>query len=108
MYCVNDGAVMDAWAADQKVEQGQDGLLTMMGDPDSELTKALGMELSHPGPVSKLGPGRCKRNAMYIVDGVIKFSKISERLDDPAGDDHPEDTCAPAMLKAIAGIHKEL
>ncbi len=42
VYCVNDGAVMDAWAKDQGVDQSDAGLLTMMGDPSSALTKALG------------------------------------------------------------------
>ena len=41
---------MDAWATDQKVDQSPKGLLTMMADPTSTLTKALGLELVHPGP----------------------------------------------------------
>ena len=53
IFCVNDGAVMNAWAADQKVDQSPKGLLTMMGDPTSTLTGALGMELTHPGPQGK-------------------------------------------------------
>ena len=74
MYCVNDGAVMDAWATDQGVDQTH-GLLKMMGDPSGALTRALGMTLNHPGPMSKLGYERCKRFAMYVVDGVIKVLK---------------------------------
>ena len=42
-----------------------------MADPGSELTSALGMELTHPGPVGKLGPKRSKRFGMYIDDGAL-------------------------------------
>ena len=40
IYCVNDGAVMKAWAADQGVDKSD--LLTMMGDPNGSVTTALG------------------------------------------------------------------
>lgn len=40
IYCVNDGAVMKAWASDQGVDKSD--LLTMMGDPNGSVTKALG------------------------------------------------------------------
>lgn len=100
VYCVNDGAVMNAWAADQGVE---DSMITFMGDPTGELTKALDMELTHPGPRSKGLLGRCKRHAIFAVDGEMKIVRVSESEDDPAGDDFPEATCAPAMLEAIKG-----
>ena len=48
IFCVNDGAVMEAWAKDQEVDDSK--LVTLMGDPTGEVTSALGMELSHPGP----------------------------------------------------------
>jgi len=99
IYCVNDGAVMDAWAKDQGVEEN--GLITLMGDPSGTLTKALDMVLDHPGPMSKLGYERCKRFALYIVDGVVKLVRVAEKDDDPAGDDFPEVTLAPQMLEAI-------
>lgn len=101
MYCVNDGAVMDAWAKDQGVEQSSKGLLTMMGDPSGKVTTALGMTLSHPGPMSVLGYARCKRFAMYLDNGVVKLVRVSEAEDDPAGDDRPEATLAPAVIAAI-------
>lgn len=101
VYCVNDGAVMDAWAKDQGVEQSSKGLLTMMGDPSGKVTKALGMTLSHPGPMSVLGYARCKRFAMYLDNGVVKLVRVSEAEDDPAGDDRPEATLAPAVIAAI-------
>ena len=106
IYCVNDGAVMKAWAADQKVD-GSD-LITMMGDPSGSVTKALGMVLDHPGPMGKLGYKRCKRFAMYIEDGVVKLSKVSEKgplgEEDPAGDDYLEATLAPSMISAIKAL----
>lgn len=101
VYCVNDAAVMGAWAENQKVDQSTEGMLTMMGDPSGQLTRALGMELVHPGPVGVLGPGRCKRNALYVENGIVKVKKISERPDDPAGDDFPEDTCAESMISEV-------
>ena len=90
IYCVNDGAVMDAWAEDQGVDQ-KGGFITMMGDPSGKVTRALGMVLDHPGPMAVLGYERCKRFAMYIEDGVIKVVHVAEKgpagEDDPAGDD---------------------
>lgn len=103
VYCVNDGAVMKAWAAEQGTDKAG-GLITLMGDPAGELTKALGVELKHSGPESVGIIGRCKRFAAYVVDGVIKSFNLSEREDDPAGDDFPESSCAPAMLDSIRGL----
>lgn len=103
VFCVNDGAVMQAWAKDQGVDNQQ--FITMMGDPSSVVTRALGMELVHPGPVSLKGlHGRCKRFALYLVDGVVKVLRVAEGPDDPAGDDFPDVTLAPAMIKAIKDL----
>jgi 2-Cys peroxiredoxin 5 len=100
---------MDAWAKDQNVSDTN--FLTMMGDPSGALTSALGMTLNHPGPMSKLGYERCKRFAMYLVDGVIKYVAVAERgpkgEEDPAGDDFPESTLAPAMIEAIKEMKKK-
>jgi len=91
---------MQAWAKDQKVGLS---LLTLMADPKSELTKALDMELTHPGPTLEKGLwGRCKRHAIYAVNGEIKAIHIAEKPDDPAGDDDPSLTLAETMLEAIA------
>jgi peroxiredoxin len=110
IYCVNDGAVMDAWAEDQGVDQ-KGGFITMMGDPSGSVTRALGMSLNHPGPMSKLGYERCKRFALYIEDGTIKLAKVAEQgpagEEDPAGDDFPEVTLAPAMIEAITALKKK-
>jgi len=98
VYCVNDAAVMQAWAKDQKVESS---MLQLMGDPAGELTKALGVEMTHPGPPSVGIIGRCKRFAMYAVNGEIKAINVSESPDDPAGDGDPSNSMPEAMLKAI-------
>lgn len=98
IYCVNDGAVMKAWAENQGIDGS---MITFMSDPTGELTKELDMELTHPGPKSVGIIGRCKRFALHLVDGEIKYLAIAEADDDPAGDAFPEATCAPAMLEAI-------
>lgn len=95
VYCVNDGAVMTGWAKAQGVEGS---LITFLGDPSSELTKALGMVLDHPGPMSVLGYPRCKRFSMLIDDGVIKNINVCDKDSDPAGDDDPAVTCVDKML----------
>jgi len=102
VYCVNDGAVMKAWAEDQGVADSQ--VIDFMGDPTGELTKKLGMELTHPGPASVGIIGRCKRFALYVEDCVVKVVRVSESPDDPAGDANPDATCAPAMMEAIRAL----
>jgi peroxiredoxin len=104
VYCVNDGAVMMAWAEDQMIEDG--GLITFMADARCELTRAMGMVID-PSLVKALGNPRCKRFCCYIDDGTIKVWHVSEAEGDPAGDNDPEGpiaakTRAPAMLEAIA------
>lgn len=89
---------MQAWAKDQKVGLS---MLQLMGDPAGELTQALDMEMTHPGPISKGIIGRCKRFALYAVNGEIKAINVSEGPDDPAGDENPESSLAEAMLEAI-------
>jgi len=93
---------MEAWAKDQKTGLS---LLQLMGDPKGDLTKALDMELTHPGPTEGAGLwGRCKRHAIYAVNGEIKAVHVSEAEDDPAGDERPEHTLADAMLEAIKAV----
>ena len=101
VYCVNDGAVMAAWAESQGVEGS---MITFLADTRSELTRALGVVLDHPGPMSVLGNPRSKRFAMYLDDGVIKVFNISEKPDDPAGDDFPESSCVDNMLAEIGAL----
>jgi peroxiredoxin len=76
-------------------------MLQLMGDPAGELTKALDVVMSHPGPAEVGIIGRCKRFAMYAVNGEIKAINIAEKDDDPAGDSYPEPSLAEAMLDAI-------
>lgn len=99
VYCVNDAAVMQAWADDQN---SVGTIVKMMGDPSGSFTDAVDMKMKHPeGPASVGILGRCKRYAMHVVDGEVKYIAESETEDDPAGDDDPSASCAPAMLKAI-------
>ena len=101
VYCVNDSAVMKAWAADQGVTGSR---IKFMGDPAGELTEATAMKMTHPGPPSVGMIGRCKRHAMYLEDGVVQIVRVSESPDDPAGDDDPSATLAEAMLDAIQNL----
>jgi 2-Cys peroxiredoxin 5 len=104
VYCVNDGAVMTAWGKDQGIEGS---IVKFFGDPSGAFTKAVDMEMTHPGPISVGIIGRCKRFALYVVDGEVMFQAIAEDPEhDPAGDEFPEDTLAPALLEAIEDISK--
>jgi len=98
VYCVNDGAVMTAWAEDQGVEGS---IITFLGDPRSEVTEALGLVLDHPDPMSVLGNPRCKRFSMLIDDGVIKTINVAAAEDDPAGDDNPTVSLVDKMLSDL-------
>mmetsp|Transcript_31857 Transcript_31857/g.101450 ORF Transcript_31857/g.101450 Transcript_31857/m.101450 type:complete len:90 (+) Transcript_31857:576-845(+) len=89
---------MTAWAKDQGVEGS---IITFLGDPRSELTKALDLVLDHPGPMSVLGNPRCKRFSMLIDDGVIKTVNVAAAEDDPAGDDNPTVTLVEKMLEDL-------
>ena len=98
VYCVNDGAVMRAWAQDQ----GTGGsIITLYGDPSGEFTKAVGMELTAEGPIGKGLIGRCKRWAMLVDHNIVKGVAVAESEFDPAGDDFPEKTLAPALLEML-------
>lgn len=102
VYCVNDSAVMDAWSEDQDADDSD--FVNLVGDPTAALTKATDMEMTHPGPISVGIIGRCKRHAMYVDDGIVKYVAVSESEDDPAGDADPSATCAPAILEAIKAL----
>jgi peroxiredoxin len=112
IYCVNDGAVMSAWADNLGVEHSEandtDGMITFLGDPTGTLTRELDVELNHPGPASVGIIGRCKRFALFAVNGEVRYVAISEAEDDPAGDDDPSATLAPAIMDAIMNIKDEL
>jgi peroxiredoxin len=70
----------------------------MFCDPSGAFTKEVGMELTADGPVSVGIIGRCKRFALHLVDGVVQAVAVAESEFDPAGDDFPEKTLAPALL----------
>mmetsp|Transcript_1757 Transcript_1757/g.3003 ORF Transcript_1757/g.3003 Transcript_1757/m.3003 type:complete len:98 (-) Transcript_1757:344-637(-) len=90
---------MQAWSEDQ---DSIGTIVKMMGDPSGSFTDATGMKMKYPeGPASVGILGRCKRHAMYVEDGEVKYIAESETEDDPAGDDDPSASCAPAMLKAV-------
>lgn len=102
IFAVNDGAVMTAWKKDQGLA-GSD-MVEFVADTQAELTEALGIVLTtHPGPASLLGAHtkRCKRTAMYVVDGKIQVFQVAEAEDDPAGDDRPEATLIETMAPLI-------
>lgn len=103
---------MSAWADDLGVDHAEagddEGRITFLGDPAGDLTTKLNMELTHAGPASVGIIGRCKRFAVYAVNGEVKYVAISEGEDDPAGDEDPSATLAPAVMDAILKLNDEL
>jgi len=87
VYCVNDGAVMKAWAMDQKVEGS---MIRFLADTSCKFTRKIGMSMLHPGPKGALGNIRCKRFVLVVDDGEVKNVEVSEGPDDPAGDNEPD------------------
>mmetsp|Transcript_11301 Transcript_11301/g.26600 ORF Transcript_11301/g.26600 Transcript_11301/m.26600 type:complete len:200 (-) Transcript_11301:43-642(-) len=98
IYAVNDGAVMSAWAKSQNVEGTS---IHMLGDPCSELTRALRVELNDPRVMSVLGNPRCQRFSMLVDHGVIKTINIAAAVDDPSGDLRPEVAMVEKMLQDL-------
>lgn len=123
VMCVNDAAVMQAWKTNQGLSSSK--YIEFIADKDSDVTKACGLTLTgsdakfhdgtlfgqFDGPNNALGmnSNRCKRTAMYVVDGVVKAMGVSEGPGpngekDPAGDDFPQSSCIEAMLDQIAAL----
>jgi len=98
VYCVNDTAVMDAWAKDQKIDGS---IVSFYGDSGSLLTKEIGLELTHAGVMAALGNPRCKRHAMIVDDMEVKEVWVAASEEDPAGDSKPEDTMVDNVLKNL-------
>jgi len=92
---------MTAWGKNQCLEGT---IITTMADTQGNLTKMLGMSITHPGPLGKLGGPRCKRHAMYVEDGIIKALEVAEYPDDPAGDANPEVTLCENMLAKVPAL----
>lgn len=107
VYCVNDGAVMAAWAEDQGVKCLEDSLddpnniLHLFADPYGMVTESLDMEMTAAGPKMVGLLNRSKRFALYIVDGTVQIARVAEAEDDPAGDSRPDITLAESMIEAI-------
>ena len=58
---VNDGAVMDAWARDQKIEGS---MITFLADTEGNMARSLNLLLDTPKIRQRLGGPRLKRFAM--------------------------------------------
>ncbi|GAA6189683.1 peroxiredoxin [Litorivita sp. NS0012-18] len=69
---VNDPFVMGAWGKDTGATEAG---LTMLGDPQSEFTKAVGMDFTAP-PAGLIA--RSKRYAMLVEDGVVTVLNAEE------------------------------
>lgn len=95
---------MKAWAEDQGVTGS---IITFMADTQGDLTKALGAEMTDPGPIGVLGGPRCKRHALYLDDGVVKAFEVAEGPDDPAGDDKPDVTLVEHMMTHVPDLSPE-
>merc|ERR1719471_1057368 len=101
VYAVNDGAVMKAWSDSQKVEGS---IVQLLGDPASELTKALRVELDDSRVMEVLGNPRCKRFSMLVDKGVIKTINIAAAEDDPSGDLRPQIAMVDKMLEDLDAL----
>lgn len=108
IYCVNDAAVMMAWSESLGVRQLDDhdddnetAIVHLFADPYSSVTESLDMELTASGPKMVGLVQRCKRFALYVVDGIVQIKHVAEADDDPAGDDRPDVTLPGAMIAAI-------
>lgn len=69
---VNDPFVMGAWG---KETGAADAGITMLGDPESNLTKAIGMDFTAP-PVGLVA--RSKRYAMLVEDGTVTLLHVED------------------------------
>lgn len=92
VIAVNDGAVMEGWAKDQKIAGS---IVTFLADTRSELTQALDLVFDAEGAMAVLGNPRCKRFAMVVDKGVIKAMGV-------AGDGVPDEvTFVEEMMKHV-------
>ena len=69
---VNDPFVMKAWG---EATGANSAGITMLGDPDSSFTKAIGMEFDAP-PAGLMA--RSKRYAMVVDDGTVTVFQAEE------------------------------
>ena len=69
---VNDPFVLKAWGEDTG---GTEAGITILGDPESQFTKAVGMDFDAP-PAGLIG--RSKRYAMFVEDGEVKVLHVED------------------------------
>ena len=86
---VNDPFVMKAWGADTGAANAG---ITMLGDAESAVTKAIGMDFDAP-PAGLVA--RSKRYAMLVEDGVVKL------LNEEASPGECEVSAGEALLEAL-------
>jgi peroxiredoxin len=89
---------MDAWANDLGTKGS---MISLLGDPSSTLTRALGLVLKDKGPMGVLGNPRCKRFSLLVDDGVIKAINVAANKADPAGDEKPDISLVEKMLEDL-------
>jgi len=109
IYSVNDAAVVLAWAEQQgasPLDANNSALVHLYADPYSSVTEALKLEMHASGPKMVGLLQRCKRHALYVVNGIVQIKRVAEAEDDPAGDDFPDVTLADAMILAIQGYNE--
>jgi len=109
IYSVNDAAVVLAWAEQQgasPLDATTNSLVHLYADPYSSVTEALKLEMHASGPKMVGLLQRCKRHALYVVNGIVQIKRVAEAEDDPAGDDFPDVTLADAMILAIQGYNE--
>jgi peroxiredoxin len=98
VLCINDAAVMTAWAKDQKVEKNS--IIKFVADPRGEATKGLGLAISEPPEKFGYYP-RTKRFALILANGVVKKLHVCETPTDATGDSVPEASFAEQMLEDL-------
>jgi len=96
---------MKAWAENQGVgEDGAGSMINFFADPHGKFIDSCGLRMEHPGPQHIFGQGRSKRFSAYFEDGVLKVLNVAEKPDDPAGDDHPENSMVEKMLEDLKAL----
>lgn len=98
MLCINDAAVMTAWAKEQKV--ATNSIIKFIADPRGEATQGMGLAISTPPEKFGYYP-RTKRFAMLLVKGVVKILHVCETATDATGDSVPEMSFAEQMLEEL-------
>ena len=79
VLCINDGAVMDAWADHQQVgRDGEGTMINFLADPHGNWTDACGLRMCHDGPHDHFGQGRSKRYSAFFDDCKLVKLNIAE------------------------------